>query len=240
MSDVITALTYSLNNDRQRLDVISQNVANVNTQGYKRAQVSQLRFDQVMANQASQNSTSANRSVQQVYDFSQGAIKFTGSSFHVAMKGSALMQVGELDQVSFTRKGEMHLDAQGRLSLISGEPVNAEAGFIYLQPQPFEISVSGEVTQNDEFIGQIQLRELEDSRSWVPVGAGLYQLAEDAVAVSDTNTLLQHKYLEASNVNTLDEMLQMIEVNRHFQTGHQVLKGYDGMLDKAINMIGEF
>jgi flagellar basal-body rod protein FlgG len=151
----------------------------------------------------------------------------------------------------YCRKGALQIDNQGRLTLVSGEPILGQSGQIHLNMAPFSINKQGEILQDGAVVDRLKLTEFTDSKKVESHGHGLYLLAGqtnsdtkevDANAsgskASDSTKVMQG-YLEISNVNMMDEMVNMINVTRHFEASSKVLQGYDGMMDSAINVIGD-
>jgi flagellar basal-body rod protein FlgG len=140
----------------------------------------------------------------------------------------------------YTRQGNFRLDAQGRLVTASGLPVLGKGGEIRLNtPQPV-IDSDGNVFEGEQMVAQLQVAGFPEPDSLIGLGQGLYS-ASEARAPEQTDLIrVRQGYLEASNVALADEMIRMIETVRHFESSQRVLKSYDSMLDKSINVIGEF
>ncbi|MFT4824345.1 MAG: flagellar basal-body rod protein FlgF [Cryomorphaceae bacterium] len=248
MSDAITALSSALNNDMAEMRSISQNLANLNTSGYKRQITAVSSFQQsIMSNtQGPGSAVSLNQAATslpriEVYrDMTQGTLKFSGNSFDLAISGKGFLQVDSAQGVSYTRQGSFTIDQQGRLSLATGETVVGEDGAIHLQNSPFTIDREGVVSQDDEIVNKLKLVTFEDPQLLNYRGSGLFDVpAGTTLAASEFEGQIMQGYLETSNVQSLDEMIKMIETTRHFETSHQILRGYDSMLDNAINVLGD-
>lgn len=248
MADAISALSSALNNDMQEMRSISQNLANLNTAGYKRQITAVSSFQQALLSNTSPlspgaalNQSAASLPRIDIYrDMTQGALKFSGNAFDVAISNTGFLQV-QMDQgPGYTRKGSLQIDEQGRLSLVSGEPVVGESGEIYLQNSPFTIDRDGVISQNEELVDRLRVVEFSDPQKLNYLGGGLFGVAAGAgLVANDFEGEVMQGYLEASNVKSMDEMVKMIEITRHFETSHQVLRGYDSMLDNAINVLGD-
>jgi flagellar basal body rod protein FlgG len=248
MSDAITALSSALNNDMEEMRSISQNLANINTAGYKRQITAVSSFQQSMITGPdgagaetvlNQAATSLPR-IDIYRDMAQGALKYTGNAFDIALSGDGFLQV-ETDQgVGYTRQGSFSIDEQGRLTLVTGESVMGEDGAIYLQNSPFTIDNDGVITQDEEIVNKLKVVSFEDPQQLNYLGRGRFgvPLGAAIVAVEFLGQTMQG-YQETSNVESMDEMVKMIETTRHFEMSHQILRGYDSMLDNAINVLGD-
>ncbi len=249
MSDAITALSRALNNDMEQMRSVSQNMANINTQGYKREITATSTFQQALqANSAAPGSAASVNDaliglprIEISRDMSQGALKYSGSAFDIALKGEGFLQVETPGGSSaYTRKGGLKLDEQGRLTLLTGEPVLGEGGAIYLRNGPFSIDEEGIVTQDDSAEYRLKLVNFDRAGELDYLGRGLFALPADRVlAQVGFEGVVKQGYLESSNVQSLDEMVKIVETTRHFETSQRVLRGYDEMLDRAINVLGD-
>jgi flagellar basal-body rod protein FlgF len=248
MSDAISALSSALNNDMEEMRSIAQNLANLNTAGYKRQITAVSSFQQALmpdtpggspAAVLNQTATSLPR-IDIYRDMTQGALKFSGNAFDLAVSGDGFLQVQTEQGIGYTRKGTLEIDDQGRLTLVTGERVIGEDGDIYLQNSPFTVDRDGVISQNDELVDRLKLVKLDNPQQLNYLGGGLFGAAVGAEHVANEfDGAVMQGYQETSNVNSMDEMVKMIETTRHFETSHQILKGYDSMLDNAINVLGD-
>ncbi|OUS03240.1 hypothetical protein A9Q81_07590 [Gammaproteobacteria bacterium 42_54_T18] len=243
MTDIMAIVNQTMNADSERLRSLSQNLANVNTEGYKREVVTQ-RFDRLVSQDgiAGKGSNglrvgSLNPSV--TYDLSQGALKQTGQSMDIALNGTGFLQVTKDGNTYFTRKGHLAINAQGVLSLTSGEQVSASSGELRLDGTDINIDAKGQLSQGGSNLGQLDVVHFEDARQLHYIGSGLFDIGSASVS-SEGNTGVQQGFVETSNVDSLAEMTALIEATRHFEASSQVLKGYDSMLDSAINTLADF
>ena len=237
-------VNQTMNADSERLRSLSQNLANVNTEGYKREVVTQ-RFDSLMSQDAfsgkGSNGLISARSLNPhiTYDLSQGALKQTGQSMDIALNGTGFLQVHKDGNTYFTRKGHLAINAQGVLSLTSGEQVSASSGELRLDGTDINIDAQGQLSQGGSNLGQLDVVHFEDAHQLHYIGSGLFEMGSASVS-SEGNTRVQQGFVEVSNVDSLTEMTALIEATRHFEASSQVLKGYDSMLDSAINTLADF
>jgi len=245
MADAVTALSAALNNDMQAMRTVAQNLANISTNGYKREVAYAGSFDQVLAQPLERGGSEALALAQApvlstVIDMQQGALKFTGSAFDVSLQGDGFLTVETTEGVRYTRQGNMQIDSQGRLALEGQGAVLGESGAIYLRSGPFEIDSTGLVRQEGVDLDRLNLVDFENPAALDYQGAGLFAEGRSGGLVKgDFEGQVMQGYIETSNVKSMDEIVKMVEITRHFQTTHKVLQGYDGMLDKAINVLGD-
>ncbi|CAM3743949.1 flagellar hook-basal body protein [Parendozoicomonas haliclonae] len=227
--DSISVLSGALNADIQQLNLIGQNLSNVNTTAYKRQAFASV-VDKTF------NTDLLATPVRSQTVLEQGALTYTGNNFHVALDGSSFLAVRHNNSLSFTRKGELAVDGNGLLTLISGQKVQGQSGDIQLQPGGFTISEQGEVIQDGRVIDQFAQYQLTEQP--LPIGSGLYQ---DVQAVQERDlSMVRQGFLEASNVNHLQEMVRLVETVRHYEASSQVLQGYNAILEEAVTNLAQF
>jgi len=247
MTDVTAALSVALNNDMQELRAVSQNLANVSTNGYKREITYVTAFQRVLDETALDQSVAGGGRIEGtapelgvVRDMQQGAFKYSGNAFELALQGGGFLSVETAEGTRYTRKGEMKIDEQGRLALVSGQPVLGEGGEIFLRNSPFTIGSDGIVTQDGVALDRLSLSAFRDARLLNYQGEGLYAApAGGSASPEPFMGKVMQGFVETSNVKSADEMIRLVEITRHFETSQKVMSGYDGMLDKAINVLGD-
>ena len=247
MADPIAALSLAMNNDMLALRSVSQNLANISTSGYKSEvpfttsfQNTMDRTNNVMTSSPPVFSDGGGPSIDVVRDLSQGALQVSNNPFDLALQGDGFFEVDTQEGTRYTRHGSLMLDGQGRLSLVSGEILLGESGPIFLNSGSFSVDAEGVVRQNDVDLDRLRLVSFANPQSLAYMGAGLFSTgSNNALAASEFEGQVMQGYVEISNVNSAEEIIKLIEITRHFETTHQVLKGYDGMLDQAINVLGD-
>ena len=105
----------------------------------------------------------------------------------------------------------------------------------------FEEDEQGRIWEKDNQIGQLKLVNFKDPRQLEKVGGGLYESPQaNTVELDHDQIRIRQGYLESSNVVMMNEMVQMMELMRHFESSQRVMKGYDELLDSAIRTLGDF
>lgn len=246
MLDALSASETGMLNDIQRMHAISHNLANVSTAGFKREMVVSRPFVEHLS-VAATTADAARASFQVVTpqlevltDHRAGTLKFTGNPLDLALQDDGFFTVTGASGPLYTRQGSFRLDAQGRLVTVTGMPVLGNGGEIRLNTPNPVIDQNGNVYEGDQIVAQFQVVKFSDPGRLTNVGNGLYSAGEGVVPAPPELARIRQGYLEMPNVVLTDEMIHMIETMRHFESSQRVLKSYDSMLDKAINVIGEF
>lgn len=236
MLDAVQSLREMLNAETEKLNLVSQNLANINTPAYKRAMETRSQNFESLIN--SEPTTEVQTSI--VKDFSQGALKYSGNSYDLAIEGQGFFLVEREGHKLLSRGGGFHVDNDGILKTKTGSALLGLLGSIRLDPKSFIIDSDGKVYQDEIFIDKIKIVDFKGDPNIQYIGSGEYSLNQNSNYVDIETSLVKQGYRESSNVRSMDEMIKLIEITRHFETGHQILKGYDEIIGTAINNLGDF
>lgn len=246
---------YSMLTLNRKMDTVSNNMANVNTNGFKKDVVVFEEFSDVLAKRffdGSDNSPIPARigsmtlynDIAEVHtDFTQGALENTTMSTDVAIDGDEgaffCIAVPENNQFReyYTRDGAFKLDSTGRLVTRDGHSVMGQNGAIMLNGSDFTISYRGEVIQNGETVDNIRIRKFANPESLRKYGFNLLTATGESQDAAFEGTI-QQGFVERSNVDSVKEMVDMITVLRAYESNQKLIQYQDSTLDKAVNEIG--
>ncbi len=246
MQEILAIALSSMQQDATRLERIGMNLANTMTPGYKRSVVSVTPgFTQQVDAAWSAVQTSVN-DLQLHDDARPGTLKSTGQALDLALAGPGYFEVQTPEGLLYTRRGEFRVDGLGRLVTAQGYPVMGTGGEIHVSSASPRIDNLGQVfdagtTERDPAaVSRLKLVGFDHPRVLQHVGEGLMS-AQDATAVMRelNEPIVKQGYLENSNVNSMHEMVQLIQTMRHFESMQRVAVGYDEMVGSAIRKLGE-
>ncbi len=238
MPSAIGIAARIMTDDLFRLNVVSQNLANANTTGYKKELVASRPFIEQLQASASAPQTGL-PALTSVIDARQGTLTGTNNPLDVALEGAGFFELAGSDGPVYTRAGSFRLDGRGRLVSPAGLPVTGLGGEISLNGTQPAIDKQGRVLDAGRLAGQLKIVRFAEPRALAPLGGGLYR-AETPGEISAGPFEVRQGFLESSNVTTLPEMIRIIELVRRFETAQKVAQSYDGMLGGAIQKLGEF
>lgn len=227
----------------RRLDVISNNLANVNTPGYKKDKMS---FEGLLAGNvnppAVPQGATADPIMQKenIYiDYSGGPINQSGNPLDLALDGDGFFAVTTPEGTAYTRQGNFRTSADGTLVTVDGYPVQGNGGSaIRIQGSRVEIDTKGSVLVDGTEAGTISLLDFNKPYALTKVGSALFVSADPQATPQASKAQIQQGYLEGSNVESISEMVQMIETNRYFEACSKVIKGFDDIAAKAAGELG--
>lgn len=256
-----TAFTGMVN-EQKRLDVLSNNLANADTNGYKKEGTTSQTFADELAIRIKDTSyfgmkknlgvMSMGVHIGETYtDYSQGNYKVTDNQTDFAINGDGFFAISYTDKagntsVKYTRDGAFIVNTQGYLVTKDGDFVLNQNGAMNTDPNsriqvnpnlPIVVTPDGGIYQNDQLVGNIGLVNFEDYNYIAKFGENMYDIVDGATLVASEATIDQG-CLEASNVNVVSEMVNMITISRAYQAGQKVINAVDNTLDKAVNQVG--
>lgn len=228
-----------------RTDVISNNLANVGTSGFKKDFAITKDY--------------ASRDIRRINDgqrepeigqmgagvwvdtiatlHSGGIMRVTGNQLDVAIDGKGYFAVDTPAGTRYTRSGAFVRNAEGELVTADGYRVQGQSGPIVLnEVGPISISEDGRIFVDNVESNQFQLYSFEEENRLRKQGANFFAPPEGVVAQAAT-PILRQGYLELSNVNVVSEMVNLIAGYRAYETNSKAVQTHDALLDKAVNEV---
>lgn len=249
-----TAYTGMIN-EQHRMDVLTNNLANASTVGFKKEGATSQSFDEVLAYKI-KDTTDPNwarplgdislgvKIGENYTDYSQGSMRETGNTYDVAISGSGFFTVqftnkkGE-QSIKYTRDGSFTLNKEGYLVTKDGDFVQGTAGRIRLDPlQPASIDQAGNIYQNNARVATLDITDFEDYNYLEHYGENYYQTVEGFEEKAGDYKIVSG-YLEMANMSVVTEMVNMISVSRAYETNQKMVQTYDTSLEIAANQLGK-
>lgn len=239
MSPVLAATLQSLQLDASRLERVASNLANAQMPGWRRAVEATGFSRQVLAAQG-QDAPAASQVAPLRLDPRPGALRATGQPLDLALSGAGWFAVQGPDGLAYTRRGDFHLDAQGRLVTAQGHTVLGLAGEIVLAGRSPVIDAQGRVTEPGEpgrVVAQLRVVSFAQDATAQRLPDGLVRFAATPQDVAQPQ--VRQGWLENANVAPAHEMLQLMQVLRHAESLQKVATGWDELQAGAIRRLGE-
>lgn len=251
-----TAYTGMLN-EQYRMDIMSNNLANADTVGFKKEGSTSQAYSEVMAvkiKDTTENPNTPKRlgnmslgvKIGETYtDFSQGSLRDTGNTYDLALSGDGFFNVeftnkaGETS-TKYTRAGSFVLTTDGYLTTKDGDYVLGQNGRIQLSTTAGNtvIDENGNIYQDNQLVAKIKITEFEDTNYLTHYGESMWDAKEGAVANDATDFKVHQGYLEMSNISVVTEMVNMISIQRQYEANQKLITTYDESLDKSVNQVG--
>jgi flagellar basal-body rod protein FlgF len=217
----------------RRLEVASQDMANVNTSGYKGQRVA---FSEVLAKRLPAEDRPGGLVAlgDQRTQFGPGEMHGTGNPFHLAIEGDGFFVLQTARGERYTRNGSFTMKSDGTVITSQGDAVLSEGGPIQLSGATMEVAGDGTVRSDGNEIGKLRIVRFTDGRKAVKEGANLFR-SEPANVTDTADVRLLQGQLEQSNVSPVDSMISLIAINRQFEAYERAMKMMDSMTEKMLN-----
>ncbi len=230
--------------ESMRMDVASNNLANIDTAGFQRQAAHVYAFPDRLISRVNNGERTAIGSLGTgaVVDgsrssFSPGMLKQTHNPFDVALVGPGFFAVDTPDGVRYTRDGRFTTNQTGLLLTLDGNRVRGERGPIFVGDGEVRVDSQGSVFVDEEFVDRLLIVEFNDREGLIRRGANLYEAAVEAGQPFRYNGTIVQGTVEMSNVNVIREMVNLINVQRSYEANQKVVQAYDETLGKMVNEV---
>jgi flagellar basal-body rod protein FlgG len=221
----------------RRLDVVSNNLANANTAGFK---ADALGFESILANAKNDPAGPVYSNERFSTDYAAGTLQKSDNVLDVGLNGDGFFTVTTPQGTAYTRQGNFHRGPGNRLMTSDGYEVQSKnGGPITLNGNKIEIDQTGLVTVDGVAAGTIATVDFPKPYVLSKLGNSLYQPNNPQTPVTASTAEIKQGYLETSNVQVVTEMARMIEASRYFDVCSKAVKSFDDMAAKAANDLGK-
>jgi len=241
---------------RRHMEVITNNVSNADTTGYRKEYLVSHTFDAEMLRRVNDDPHVLGRTmtatqrwplvgplnfgtqVDQLYiDHSEGALDGTERTTDLALLGDAFFVMQTNDGERYTRNGAFYIDQLGYLVDGEGNYLLGENGSILVGGLNFSVDQTGGVRVGDAYIDRIRVVSFEDNGTLRKQGSNLYFSLAEPQAAANPYAIAQG-FLEMSNVDIGREMVDMLTIFRAYETNQRMITMIDETLGRAVNEIG--
>lgn len=205
-----------------RFDTLSNNLANVNTNGFKK---DILAFDEALS-----------MNMMTSIDLSPGPVVSTGNKFDVALNGPGFFKIQTPAGIRYSRDGSFSLSRDGMLVNQNGDQVLGQNGSITLSGGDLTIGRDGQISENGSPGDKLMVVDFKEPRLLKKEGTNYYVYAgkeQDILTAEKTD--IQHQYIEKSNVNVTEEMIRMVDAFRAFESVQKAIQNTDDITSKLVN-----
>lgn len=237
-------LASNMITQNRNMNVISNNISNVSTPGYKTDRLMEstfreemiYRYDQLGKTQVGTVSR-MNIADERVTDYTEGGIRETGSPLDVGLTGNGFFAVQTNNGIVYTRNGSFNLDNERYLVLQGvGRVLGEDGAPIQLPTDEVGIDKQGNITSEDgyERYGRIRVVDFADYDQLTKITGGVFRAAGEPQEAQ--NVTMTQRYTEESNVSMAEEMTRMMSGQRVLQGSAQILKIYDQLIGKIVTI----
>ncbi len=226
---------------RRELDIVANNIANANTNGFK-MESAMVRTDASDKAKMVDGPKSLKFVIDDgvLRDFGQGVISQTGGTFDLAIDGQGYFQVRTAAGDRYTRDGRFTLSPDGRLTTQKGDPVLGEGAEIIINPEdgPVTISQDGTLSQKGQRIGKIDVMTFDDLASLSKEGNNLLRNTSNVPPQVSTVSRIKQGMLEGSNVDSITQVTRLIEISRAYESMARTIEGSSELSRRSVERLG--
>ncbi|MCB1183360.1 flagellar hook-basal body protein [bacterium] len=244
--------------EQVRIDALANNLANVNTTGFKQILTRVAQPDdpnggggtnpgqQVQAQTGARQTPGTGNwapvtrmDLTHALDNRRGPVTATGRDTDIAVMGDGFFELATPDGPVYTRDGSFTVNAQQQLTSADGKLVQGEGGPITLDGKDFAVGPDGTVTVDGRPAGRLKLVEFDDPTRLEHMGDGVVRAPDflEPKPVPQDRVVVAQGHLEGSNVNPIDTLVALITAQRAFEVQSKVMKTEDDLLSKSVNTL---
>ena len=249
MSGAIYMAASGAITQQMRLEVLSNNLANVNTVGFKEDRAifripetpeSKKNSNQELSEDKKKITLSSLQQFGTLTDFSQGKLKITSNSMDLALEGRGFFCIQTPGGVQYTRNGNFTLNSNGNLVTQEGYAVLGDSGEITINSDNFTVDLEGKISVDGSDIGFLKIVDFPSpynlkktgNTSFIPADSDIKEIKAEGVKVNQGAN-------EMSNISAIKLMTEMIEVQRAFESYQKVIQSIDTVTSQAVNEVGK-
>jgi len=219
----------AMRNNILNIQIVSNNLANINTTGFKRG----LAFSDIL-NEETTGQT------KKITDFSEGTFIETNNPLNAALSGDAYFTVKTPDGENLTKNGDFIIDKQGFLANREGYRVVSQNGEINLEEELVDkkanlaITKNGEIKSDNNIIAKLKIMKVEDELKLKKAdGQRFYTDDKEYIIANENDYEVHHGYLESSNTNAILEMQSMIQLQKDYEAAAKMIASIDSMMSQV-------
>jgi flagellar basal-body rod protein FlgF len=221
-------------------EVAANNIANVNSTGYKKDSVFMQVLDDATKDNITKDAPWETPMVDDLYtDFTQGPVERTDNDRDFAIEGNGFFAVDTDKGIRYTRSGNFSISSQGIVTDALGNPVQSDSGPIAVATGDLTIGTDGSISAAGTSLGKLQIADFDTPYKLKKVENGYYAPADDTITPKQAvNYQIRQGYLEKSNVNVVETMVDMLTSFRAYEAGQKAIQSQDETLEKAVTELG--
>ena len=225
---------------QNKQETVGNNLANVNTAGFKgdkRYFRTNLNSNMLQGGPFGEPLKLTDDEFSLITDFSQGPLIETRNPLNIALNGDGFFVIETGEMVGYTRNGNFAINAEGEMVNLRGDRLMSESGPIQIIGREVIIRTDGGVVVDGSLVGTIKIVDFEQPYTLKRNGFGYFIPDPPAEGFTPEKFHLQQGFIENSNVDAISEMIQMIELNRNYESCQKSIHAQDESLKQAVNEI---
>ncbi len=218
----------------RRLNQITNNLANVDTAGYKKEDITFWE----MLHKTDHARSRVGKAIHDITDMQPGVVKETGNALDFAIGGDGFFKIQTPAGVRYTRAGQFLTNNEGQLITPNGDLVLGDGGPVVISGDNISVADDGNITVDGQQAGILAIVTFANLADLEKQGQNLFAATGESQEEPAENFSVKQGYLEKSNVITMKELTAMVDLNRAYETQQRVVRTIDDLDDKAISRVG--
>ncbi len=223
----------SMLNQERRLEQTTNNIANVNTAGYKKENTA---FHEMLFT-AENGRQRVGKAIKLTTDQTQGSIETTGNPLDLAITGDGYFKIQTGNGIRYTRAGEFTRNNQNQLTTAGGDPVLGMGGPIIINGKDVQIQPTGEIFVDGQAADRLDIVTFNNKALLEKEGRNLLRLTGNGGEIA-TQASVRQGSVEKSNVNTVQEMTAMISLQRDYEAQQKMIRTIDEIDGQTVRKVG--
>lgn len=237
-------------------DVVTNNIANVNTAGFKKDVAVSKEFREMLLYRINDPSVGnmppsfpsdmvplgyvgTGAIVDNIYtSHAQGIVRNTGNPLDLSIMGEGYFTIDTADGIRYTRNGAFTLNADKELVTMTGDRVLGTNGPIRLNGTKIKVDEQGGIYSDEQLVDRLRMANFADLDVLAKQGESYFKPTQEAIEIP-IKGFVQQGFIESANVNTISEMVNLINVFRTYEANQKIVQAQDETLSKAVNEVGK-
>ncbi len=225
----------------KKQEVVANNLANVNTPGFKRQDVFMEELSRAHQRMMPRQEGWEIPMVDEIYaDYSQGVLERTGDDLNIGLDGNGFMVVQSPEgELLYTRAGSFSLSPDGSVVTPEGHVLMTDVGPLVLEPgASFQVGIDGIITVSGEEFGRLAITDFEKPDALQRTDGNVYRAPQGLAQIEPEQLYVRQGYIERANVDVVREMVDMITSFREYESNQKAIQIIDESLEKTVNRVG--
>ena len=243
MIQAIYSATAGMINQQNVIEVVTNNLANSGTYGYKSDELS---FGKILGSLIPTESGGAIYSINNINsteikyatNFSQGGMQRTDNVFDLALDGNGFFAIQYPDGMRYTRSGNFSINQNGQMVTADGFPVLGVNGIIQAQGKKVEIDSNGQIIVDGSIADKLKIVDFQNKKELIKSGYNTFATANPNITGTPSDAKVMQGFLELSNVSPVFEMVKMIEAMRTYEAYQRTIQVINDVTKQAHDELG--
>jgi len=224
----------SMLNQERRMEQTTNNLANVNTAGYKKENTA---FHEMLFI-AENGQPRVGKAIRITTDHTQGATETTGNPLDLAITGDGYFKIQTPNGIRYTRAGEFTRNNQYQLTTPGGDQVLGQGGPIVINGKDVQFQPNGDVVVDGQVTNRLDIVTFNNKALLEKEGRNLLRLTGNGAEVAAEQAAVRQGVVEKSNVNTVQEMTEMISLQRDYEAQQKLIRTIDEIDGQTVRRVG--